>query len=158
MSQLSLTARAAFQDAPVIMEFRKEREDEDPHSSCDSYNRRHLYLLAKQNDVPVARISAAHVGVDEAEGAGVPEELFSGLPAVVELCEGAPIIYTHNLWVSAGLMNGTRGVVRAMVYRKGGRPDHEVPQLSARSMRESLFSIHRSIRSVPSGCPSSHER
>ena len=42
MSQLSLSARARFQDAPVIMEFRKEREDEDPHSSCDAYNRRHL--------------------------------------------------------------------------------------------------------------------
>ena len=25
-------------------------------------------------------------------------------------------------------MTGTRGVVRAIVYRKGGRPDHEVPQ------------------------------
>ena len=57
----------------------------------------------------------------------MPEELFSGLPAVVELCEGAPIIYTHNLWVSAGLMNGTRGIVRAIVYRKGGRPDHVLP-------------------------------
>ena len=90
-------------------------------------DRRHLYLLAKQTEVPVARITAAHVGVDEAEGAGMPEELFSGLPAVVEICEGAPIIYTHNLWVSAGLMNGTRGVIRAIVYRKGGRPDHVIP-------------------------------
>ena len=38
-------------------------------------------MLAKETDVPVARIAAAHVGVDEEQGAAMPEELFSGLPA-----------------------------------------------------------------------------
>ena len=109
------------------MEFRKEREDEDPTGSCEAYNRRHLYMLAKETDVPVARIQAAHEGIDDEEGAALPEELFSGLTSVLEICEGAPIIYTHNLWVSAGLMNGTRGIIRAIVYRDGGRPDHVLP-------------------------------
>ena len=34
MSQLSMDERASFADAPVIMEFRKERADDDPHDSC----------------------------------------------------------------------------------------------------------------------------
>ena len=127
MNQLPLAERTNFVDAPVIMEFRKERDESDPHDSCESYNRRHLYPLAKEAGVPVARIVSFHEGVPEDDAAKMSEELFSGLIYVLELCEGAPIIYTHNLWVAAGLMNGTRGTIRAIVYRRGGRPDHDVP-------------------------------
>ena len=52
LSHLSLDERAAFKEAPVLMEFRKERDTDDPNDSCAAYNRRHLYLLAKDGDIP----------------------------------------------------------------------------------------------------------
>ena len=124
LSKLPPTERAAFAEAPLIMEFRKDRglADED-HDSCDAYNRRKLCALATE-ERPVAKFTACYTGVDSVEGGSFDDELFGGLPHTLELCEGAPVIYLHNLWVSAGLMNGTRGVVRAIVYRNGDRPDH----------------------------------
>ena len=76
------------------------------------------------DETPVAKFTAAYTGVNSHEGEAIDDEVFSGLAHTLELCEGAPVIYLHNLWVSAGLMNGTRGVVRAIVYRSGDRPDH----------------------------------
>ena len=124
LSKLSPTEKAAFAEAPLIMEFRKDRglADEDL-DSCDAYNRRKLRTLATE-ELPIAKFTASYTGVDSVEGATFDDELFGGLPHTLELCEGAPVIYLHNLWVSAGLMNGTRGVARAIVYRSGDRPDH----------------------------------
>ena len=51
--------------------------------------------------------------------------LFGGLVNELELSEGARVLSTSNVWVSAGIMNGTAGTVRAIVYRRGDRPDHE---------------------------------
>ena len=127
LSHISLEERAKFKEAPVLMEFRKERESEDPNDSCVSYNRRHLYMLAKDGDIPVARFPARHTGVSEEDGEKMSEEAFSGLSLELELCEGAPILSTSNVWVSAGIMNGTRGTIRAIVHRRGDRPDHEDP-------------------------------
>ena len=77
---------------------------------------------------PIASFTAKHEGVSKKECTTMSEDLFSGLPYELELCEGAPILATSNVWVSAGLMNGTRGTIRAIVYRKGDRPDHDDPQ------------------------------
>jgi len=106
------------------MEFRKDRpEASDERDSCDAYNRRKLHSLATDTQ-PIAKCNASYCGVGLAEGSGYDDELFNGLPHILELCEGAPVIYLHNLWVQAGLMNGTRGIVRAIVYRDANRPDH----------------------------------
>ena len=70
LSQLSFSARSNFTEAPCIMEFRKERDDDaEEASSCDAYNRRFLYALAKETNVPVAKIHAFHDGVQEDEAA-----------------------------------------------------------------------------------------
>ena len=106
------------------MEFRKDRPDaSDECDSCDAYNRRKLHNLATDTQ-PIAKLNASCCGVGLAEGWSYDDELFNGLPHMLELCEGAPVIYLHNLWVQAGLMNGTRGIVRAIVYRDENRPDH----------------------------------
>ena len=53
LSRLSITERAAFAEAPLIMEFRKERPDAaEEDDSCDAYNRRMLYALAQEKDRP----------------------------------------------------------------------------------------------------------
>ena len=122
LGRLPPTAKAAFAEAPLIMEFRKETGDED-RDSCDAYNRRKLRALATEEN-PIAKFAAQYTGVDSIEGSTFDDEAFNNLPHTLELCEGAPVLYLHNLWVSAGLMNGTRGIVRAIVYRHGNRPDH----------------------------------
>ena len=127
LGHLSFAERATFVDAPRIMEFRRERSDDLAPDTCEAFNRRLLYALAKESGDPVASLSACHDGIDQDEGLSYADEVFAGLPATLELCEGAPVILTHNLWVSAGLINGTRGTVRAIVYRDGRRPDHPNP-------------------------------
>ena len=74
-------------------------------------------MLAKDRDTPVARFAATHDGLPHDEGIALGEEMFSGLPPELEICEGAPILATSNVWVSAGLLNGTRGTIQAIVYR-----------------------------------------
>ena len=116
-------------EAPLIMEFRKARDESDEaNDSCDQYNGRKLHALALEKSLPVARFTAAYSGISCEAGKEIADDLFGGLPHAMELCEGAPVIYLHNLWVAAGLMNGTRGTVRAIVYRYGDRPDHADPQ------------------------------
>eukprot|EP00972_Heterocapsa_arctica_P049691 7311652-Heterocapsa_arctica.AAC.1 len=64
MSHLSFAERADFADAPVIMEFRKERANSDGvDDSCEGYNCRALYVLAKETDAMVARIAASYDGL-----------------------------------------------------------------------------------------------
>ena len=80
ISHLSMEERAAFKNAPVLMEFRKEREGEDANDSCESYNRRNLYMLAKDGDVPIARFTAKHEGVTQKDCTSMSED---------------PVSYTH---------------------------------------------------------------
>ena len=127
LGQLSFSEKSSFADAPVIMEFRKERDDENPNSSCESHNRTLLFHLAKDKDVPVARFNAAYEGATCEEGAKYADDVFRGLTHQLEVCEEAPVLLTENMWVQAGLMNGTRGVIKAIVYRYGARPDHADP-------------------------------
>ena len=134
LGQLSFAEKSAFADAPVIMEFRKERDDEDPNASCESYNRNLLFSLAKDQDLPVARFTAAYDGVTCEEGSKYADDVFRGLSHMLELAEEAPILLTENMWVQAGLMNGTRGVIKAIIYRHGGRPDHTDPNARVPSM------------------------
>ena len=87
-----------------------------------------MFHLSKDKDVPVARFNASYEGVTCEEGAKYDDGAFRGLVHQLELCEEAPVLLTENLWVQAGLMNGTRGVIKAIVYRHGARPDHVDPK------------------------------
>ena len=55
----------------------------------------------------------------------MPEENFNGLPAELEIAEEARVILIHNLAVELGLMNGTQGVVKQIVYKENHSPSHE---------------------------------
>ena len=46
-----------------------------------------------------------------------------GLAASLELCVGARVLLTRNLWVDAGLMNGALGCVKGFVWPAGGGPN-----------------------------------
>ena len=60
LGRLSPTDRADFVEAPLIMEFRKARDESDEaNDSCDQYNRRKLHALALEKNLPVARFTDA---------------------------------------------------------------------------------------------------
>ena len=63
-----------------------------------------------------------HSGIDQASGLRLDALLFNGLPADLESAEGALVILTSNLAVEHGLMNGTHGIVRRIVYTRGKSP------------------------------------
>ena len=81
--------------------------------------------MAHKENLPVIRIDAEHEGIDASEGMKLDENRFNGLAAQVELCEGARVILIHNLAVEFGLMNGTQGVVKQIVFATGCHPRHE---------------------------------
>ena len=81
--------------------------------------------MAHKENLPVIRIDAEHEGIDASEGMKLDESRFNGLAAQVELCEGARVILIHNLAVEFGLMNGTQGVVKQIVFATGCHPRHE---------------------------------
>ena len=81
--------------------------------------------MAHRENLPVIRIQAEHTGVCEEEGAKLNEERFNGLANTLELCEEARVILIHNLAVEHGLMNGTQGIVKQIVFAHGCHPNHE---------------------------------
>ena len=64
------------------------------------------------------------------------DDVFRGLSKDLEVAEGARIILTHNLAVEQGLMNGTQGVIKEIVFRPGDHPNHEDPD---RRMPEAII-------------------
>ena len=79
--------------------------------------------------IPVVQIQAEHQGVCQDEGLSLDDETFNQLPALLEVAEEARIILLHNLHVAHGLMNGTQGVVKKIIYPKDGNPNHEIAAL-----------------------------
>jgi ATP-dependent DNA helicase PIF1 len=49
-------------------------------------------------------------------------ETAGGLEAVVALCVGARVMLVQNLWVACGLVNGSIGTVRGILFVDGSRP------------------------------------
>ena len=114
-SNLPPSERARFADAPLIMDFRRETT-ENPENNCTFFNRMKLRRHALENNVPVARFDASHTGIDQSDGMQLEDIHFRGLCPTMEICEGARIILIHNLSVEHGLLNGTQGAVRMIIY------------------------------------------
>ena len=123
-SNLNPSERARFANAPIIMDFRRETTD-NPENNCNYFNRMRLRRHARENKIPIAKFDALHVGIDQDQGLSLDEQFFRGLPAAVEIAEGALIILLHNLAVEHGLLNGTQGVVKKIVYDTASGPLHE---------------------------------
>ena len=70
----------------------------------------------------VQRQHSQRQGAERLQGERLADEEFKGLRAVLELCVGARILLTKNLWVEAGLMNGALGVVRGFMWPPNGDP------------------------------------
>ena len=113
--------RARFEDAPRIMDFRRDT-DTNPEGNCNYYNRMRLRQHAKAKGVPVARFQATHAGVSEEDGMKLDDSSFKGLEKWMEIAEDARVILTHNLFPEQGLMNGTQGNVKRIIYDTSAGP------------------------------------
>ena len=81
----TLTEKATFAEAPVIMEFRRETgKTAEQHDTCDGYNRRKLHSLAQDKKPPIAKFTASYEGVSSADGAEMDDELFGGMQHTLE--------------------------------------------------------------------------
>ena len=127
-SQLSFAERARFADAPVIMDFRRTTE-ENPEENCDAYNKAHLRAMAHKENLPVIRIDAEHIGIAQEEGMKLGEEHFNSSAAQVEFVEKARVILIDNLAVEYGLMNGTQGIVKQIIFESGHHARHNNPYM-----------------------------
>lgn len=76
------------------------------------------------------KVSSEHViiviNAEHPYGGGIAEKSNSehagGLEAIIAICIGARVMLVHNLWVQCGLVNGSVGTVRGIVYKDGIRP------------------------------------
>ena len=74
--------------------------------------------LAKVKDQRTCRINSMHNG----ENASKATSTSIGLPAYLRLCRGARVMITMNLWKNKGIVNGTLGYVRYLIFRHNEGP------------------------------------
>ena len=110
-------------DAPVIMDFRRSTED-NPEDNCQYYNKVQLRIMAREKSVPVQRWEATYDGTSQEEGQKLDSQYFNGLEHEVECAVGARILLIHNLAVAHGLMNGTQGVIKHVLFPTTQGPTH----------------------------------
>ena len=119
-----------FENAPLLMDGRKK--DVFGRDGADKLNVEFLEQLSSSTGNPIAEISALHDFPAKMKRVDhwSPDD-FRGLVATLELCEGARVLLTQNIWVEAGLMNGALGVVKGFMWPEGGDPGSSESRLSS---------------------------
>ena len=111
----------ALKDGILLMDGQKRNAE--GKDGAQQLNARELRVLAQKRKVPIASWSALHTGYEKkSDPSLIGDDEFGGLQSRVELCQGARVLLTSNLWVEAGLVNGAMGTVRGFVWPEGGRP------------------------------------
>lgn len=89
-------------------------------ANAKKFNREKLLSLNR----PIARLPAKHNNTTAQQGTA---EDASGVEAVQYLAHGARVVLRANLWVKAGLVNGSLGTVVDIVYEVGKSTPYHLP-------------------------------
>ena len=134
-----------FARAPLLMDTRRRRLT--GQDGADRMNAIELRRLAVRTGRPIAALRGYHsvpASGEALEPSLLAAEEFQGTAAVLELCEGARVLLTRNLWVEAGLVNGALGVVVGFVWPEGGDPSSENSKLR-RAISSASFSTRKKL-------------
>ncbi|XP_055329698.1 uncharacterized protein LOC129582250 [Paramacrobiotus metropolitanus] len=74
--------------------------------------------------MPVAKIKAKHNNQTAARG---NDQQAMGLESALYLSRGSRVMLKRNLWTDKGLVNGSLGFVREIIYAPGTSPDDAMP-------------------------------
>ena len=118
-----------FKDAPLLMDTRQQTAKLE--DGADRYNADRLERLARETNVPILAIRAAHSAPRDAQPQRMDAEDFRGMKAELRLCVGARVLHTTNEWVEAGLVNGAAGYVRGFMLPRGFDPNVSLSKLNA---------------------------
>ena len=79
-AKLSFMERSRFDNAPVLMDFRRTTES-NVEDNCEFHNAKHLRYHAKKNKVAVVRFKALHDGISDGDGENLTaSDLLKHLP------------------------------------------------------------------------------
>ena len=89
---------AKFKDAILLTDFRKRNAE--GKDGADQMNALELRRVAQELKVPIVSWTAKHSEYEAGTDPTVisPDE-FSGLASSLEMCEGARVLLTANMWV-----------------------------------------------------------
>lgn len=97
------------------------------NASARQYNIRELAKISRLNSViRQCTLQAVHCSPQAQK---LPAEDFQNLEAIVNLCVGARVMCIANLWVTHGLMNGSMGTVRYIVYTANKKSPDDLPEV-----------------------------
>ena len=86
---------------------------------ANEHNFSQIVALTKNPEIKICTINAVHNSPNAAKKS---DKEFQNLSNSIQICKGARVMVTANLWVNKGIMNGAFGTVRYIIYETGLTP------------------------------------
>jgi hypothetical protein len=83
------------------------------------FNTSKLNSLSESTRERICTINALH---NTPSAARLTPEHYQNLESTIQICRGARVMLTANLWVEKGLMNGAFGTIRNIIFESGMKP------------------------------------
>ncbi|RGB21955.1 hypothetical protein C1646_776928 [Rhizophagus diaphanus] len=103
----------------ILLRMRNGESTIDDWRTLDDINAVNIDQLRSLN-VPIAKIQAIYTGGNEAKKAN--SDTAYGLEAQLLLVRGSCVMLTANLWIETGLVNGSMGTVKDILFKEDQRP------------------------------------